>query len=151
MPRLHWAARRDRMIVALVLGALLWLSVVVSLWLNPSLRPPKAERFTARLPGKEITIDFVRGGKKMSSKTKLVDRRTFFAEREKKAKAAREKKPEHVVLGITIEEDAKGTLAVGKLADLAVLDTDLFETPPSEWLGAQVDYTITGGRVVFAR
>ena len=45
----------------------------------------------------------------------------------------------------------KGTLAPGMLADVAVLDTDLFETPPSRWLDAEVELTIVGGRVVYDR
>jgi predicted amidohydrolase YtcJ len=51
----------------------------------------------------------------------------------------------------SFEEDLKGTIEPGKLADLAVLDTDLFESPPSRWLDAAVDYTIVGGRVVYDR
>ena len=47
------------------------------------------------------------------------------------------------------EESRKGTIAVGKLADFAVLDTDLFTTEPSSWLKAKVDYTIVDGKVVF--
>ena len=49
------------------------------------------------------------------------------------------------------EEDLKGTLAPGKLADIAVLDTDLFRTAPSKWLEAKVDLTVVGGRVVYRR
>ena len=48
------------------------------------------------------------------------------------------------------EENSRGTLEVGKLADIAVLDTDLFETRPSEWLEAEFLYTIVGGRVVYS-
>ncbi len=51
----------------------------------------------------------------------------------------------------TFEEGIKGTIAEGMLADLAVLDTDLFETVPSSWLGARVDYTLVGGRIVHDR
>jgi predicted amidohydrolase YtcJ len=51
----------------------------------------------------------------------------------------------------SFEDDLKGTLEPGKLADLAVLDTDLFETPPLEWLQARVDYTMVGGRIVYDR
>ena len=47
------------------------------------------------------------------------------------------------------EENQKGTLAKGKLADITVLDTDLFETEPKEWLEAGVVYTIVGGKVVY--
>lgn len=51
----------------------------------------------------------------------------------------------------TFEEDDKGTLEPGKLADLVVLDTNLFETPPSEWLEASVDYTLLAGRIIFRK
>ncbi len=49
------------------------------------------------------------------------------------------------------EENVKGTIESGKLADMAVLDTDLFETSPENWLKANVDYTIVGGRIVYNR
>jgi predicted amidohydrolase YtcJ len=49
------------------------------------------------------------------------------------------------------EERIKGTLAVGKLADVVVLSQDLL-TVPDERLGeTRVDYTIVGGRVAYAR
>ncbi|MBI2401144.1 MAG: amidohydrolase family protein, partial [Gemmatimonadetes bacterium] len=54
----------------------------------------------------------------------------------------------------SFEEDIKGTLAPGKLADIAVLDTDLMEvggSQPARLLEAKVLYTIVGGRVVFER
>jgi len=50
------------------------------------------------------------------------------------------------------EEDDKGTLSVGKLADLAVFDTDLVDAgrnAPATLLEARVLYTIAGGEVVF--
>ncbi|UCD23593.1 MAG: amidohydrolase [Gemmatimonadota bacterium] len=50
------------------------------------------------------------------------------------------------------EEDIKGTLTVGKLADIAVLDTDLIEVGNSDPVGlldAKVLYTIVGGKVVY--
>lgn len=49
------------------------------------------------------------------------------------------------------EETIKGTLSPGKLADFAVLDTDLFSTAPEQWLKTNVDLTIVGGKVVFSR
>jgi predicted amidohydrolase YtcJ len=49
------------------------------------------------------------------------------------------------------EENIKGTLSPGKLADIAVLDTDLFSTEPEQWLKAHVDLTLVGGKVVFER
>lgn len=48
-------------------------------------------------------------------------------------------------------ERIKGTIEEGKLADLAVLDTDLFETEPKEWLDAEVSLTVVGGKVVYEK
>lgn len=48
----------------------------------------------------------------------------------------------------SFEEDAKGTLEVGRLADLAVVDRDLFAIDPVEIRDAEVTATIVGGRVV---
>ena len=47
------------------------------------------------------------------------------------------------------EEDLRGTVAAGKLADLVVLDRDLFEIPASEIHAAKVLLTIFDGRVVY--
>jgi predicted amidohydrolase YtcJ len=52
----------------------------------------------------------------------------------------------------SFEEDRKGTLTPGKLADIAVFDTDLIQagkTNPAALLKAKVLYTIVGGRVVY--
>lgn len=49
------------------------------------------------------------------------------------------------------EENMKGTLSPGKLADMAVIDTDLFSTAPEQWLKAHVDLTIVGGKVVYEK
>lgn len=49
------------------------------------------------------------------------------------------------------EEHLKGTIAVGKLADLVVLSHDILSIPESELKQARVDMTIIGGRVVFTR
>jgi predicted amidohydrolase YtcJ len=54
----------------------------------------------------------------------------------------------------SFEEDRKGTLQPGKLADIAVFDTDLVQvgrTDPARLLKARVLYTITGGRIVHQR
>jgi predicted amidohydrolase YtcJ len=54
----------------------------------------------------------------------------------------------------SFEEDRKGVLRSGMLADVAVLDTNLIEigrANPAALLKAQVQYTIVGGRVVFER
>ena len=52
----------------------------------------------------------------------------------------------------SFEEDRKGTLAPGMLADAAVFDTDLVKagrTKPADLLEAKVLYTIVGGKVVY--
>ena len=54
----------------------------------------------------------------------------------------------------TFEENLKGTLAPGKLADVAVFDTNLLEAGkknPAQLLKAKVNYTIVGGKVVYER
>lgn len=48
-------------------------------------------------------------------------------------------------------ETIKGTLAVGKLADLVVLDRNLFLLPPEDIRRPRVEMTIVGGRVVYER
>jgi predicted amidohydrolase YtcJ len=47
------------------------------------------------------------------------------------------------------EDNVKGRIEAGKLADLVVLDTDLFNTSPDDWLKAKVNYTIVGGKIVY--
>jgi predicted amidohydrolase YtcJ len=49
------------------------------------------------------------------------------------------------------EEDIKGSLEPGKLADIVVLDQDIFSVSPDEIAKAQVDLTMIGGKVVFER
>ncbi len=52
---------------------------------------------------------------------------------------------------LTFEEDEKGTLEVGKLADLVVLSEDLLTIDPERTTDTEVDLTVLGGRVVFER
>lgn len=52
---------------------------------------------------------------------------------------------------ITFEEDLKGTIEPGKLADMIVLSDDLLTIDPERILDVQVEKTIVGGRVVFER
>jgi predicted amidohydrolase YtcJ len=47
------------------------------------------------------------------------------------------------------EEELKGTITPGKLADLVVLSHDIMTVPEDEVLDANVLYTIVGGRVAF--
>jgi predicted amidohydrolase YtcJ len=50
-----------------------------------------------------------------------------------------------------MDEDLKGTVEPGKLADLVVLDADPFEVEPEELKAVRAVYTLVGGRVVFER
>ena len=52
---------------------------------------------------------------------------------------------------ITFEEDLKGTLEPGKLADMIVLSDDLLTIDPERILDVQVETTILGGKVVYER
>ncbi len=52
---------------------------------------------------------------------------------------------------LTFEEDKKGTLEPGKLADMIVLDRDPLTVPEAELLTMNVDMTIVGGRIVYRR
>jgi len=47
------------------------------------------------------------------------------------------------------EEDIKGSLAPGKLADITVLSQDIMTVPEDEILNTEVVYTIIGGEVVY--
>jgi len=51
----------------------------------------------------------------------------------------------------SFSEQDKGTLAEGRLADIAVLDRDIFAGPPEALLEAQVDMTFLEGEAVFSR
>jgi predicted amidohydrolase YtcJ len=54
----------------------------------------------------------------------------------------------------TFEEHLKGTLTAGKLADVAVFDTNLLDAAkknPAQLLKAKANYTIVGGKVVYER
>jgi len=49
------------------------------------------------------------------------------------------------------EEDVKGTLEAGKLADMIVLDRDVLTVPEEQILETQVDMTFVGGKLVYSR
>ncbi len=49
------------------------------------------------------------------------------------------------------EEDIKGSIEVGKLADFTVFSKDIMQVPEAEILNTRVDYTIVGGKVLYAR
>jgi hypothetical protein len=47
------------------------------------------------------------------------------------------------------EEDRKGSVSVGKLADLVVLSRDILAASPADIRATRVDLTILGGRVIY--
>ena len=49
------------------------------------------------------------------------------------------------------EEDLKGSLSVGKLADITVLSKDIMTIAEDELSSTEVVYTIVGGRVMYSR
>jgi predicted amidohydrolase YtcJ len=49
------------------------------------------------------------------------------------------------------EEDTKGSLAPGKLADITVLSKDIMTVPDEEIPTAEVVYTIVGGEIAYSR
>ena len=49
------------------------------------------------------------------------------------------------------EEDIKGSIEVGKLADFTVLDKDIMIIEEDEILDTNVEMTIIGGKVVYSR
>ena len=65
---------------------------------------------------------------------------------------------EEVIQGYTINgayaefaEGIKDSLEVGKLADIVVLDRDLFKIPPEEIWDTEVRMTICNGQAVFKK
>ena len=50
----------------------------------------------------------------------------------------------------SFEEDIKGSLQVGKLADIVVLSKDIFTIPEEEILNTDVVYTILGGKIIYS-
>lgn len=47
------------------------------------------------------------------------------------------------------QEKEKGTIEVGKLADLVILSDDIFSVRPDAIVGTRVEVTVVGGRVVY--
>lgn len=51
----------------------------------------------------------------------------------------------------SFDEQRKGTLEPGMLADIVVLNSDIFEAPPSKLAAAAVEVTIFDGKIVYRR
>ena len=50
----------------------------------------------------------------------------------------------------SFEEGIKGSLQVGKLADIVVLSKDIFTIPEAEILNTTVVYTVLGGKIIYS-
>jgi predicted amidohydrolase YtcJ len=51
----------------------------------------------------------------------------------------------------SFEENSKGSIAIGQVADLVVLNKDLFETQPSEWKDIEVEMTFLNGNLIYEK
>jgi predicted amidohydrolase YtcJ len=51
----------------------------------------------------------------------------------------------------SFDEDKKGSIEVGKFADLTVLSDDLFAVPPDKIKDIAVEFTVVNGKVVYAK
>ena len=49
------------------------------------------------------------------------------------------------------EEDIKGTIEIGKVADFTVLSKDIMKIPASEILTTEVEYTIVNGKILYQK
>ena len=49
------------------------------------------------------------------------------------------------------EEDIKGTIEVGKLADLTIFNKDLMLIPEEDIMSSEVNMTIVGGKIVYSK
>jgi predicted amidohydrolase YtcJ len=49
------------------------------------------------------------------------------------------------------QEDSRGSLAIGKLADMTVLSKDILTVPEDQIRAAKVAYTIVGGKILYRR
>lgn len=51
----------------------------------------------------------------------------------------------------TFEGDVRGSLKVGKLADMVIIDRNLFNIPPADLINMEIDLTMVDGNVVYER
>jgi len=49
------------------------------------------------------------------------------------------------------EEDIKGSIEVGKLADFTIFSKDIMKIPEEEIMSSEIVSTIVGGRVVYSK
>ena len=49
------------------------------------------------------------------------------------------------------EEDIKGTIEVGKLADLTIFSKDIMTIPEDEIMSSEIVMTVVGGKIVYSK
>jgi predicted amidohydrolase YtcJ len=79
---------------------------------------------------------------------RMKDGNTFFPDQKMTREEALKSYTIHNAYA-AFEEDIKGSLTPGKLADIVVLSRDIMTIPESEIPGAKVVYTILGGRIAY--
>ena len=52
---------------------------------------------------------------------------------------------------VAFEENDKGSIEVGKLADFTVFSADIMKLPESEILNTRAEMTVTGGEILYQR
>jgi predicted amidohydrolase YtcJ len=78
----------------------------------------------------------------------MADGREFYAEQ----RMSREEALRSYTISAAhaaFEEEIKGSLTEGKLADVTVLSRDIMTVPEEEILDAEVVFTIVGGKVAY--
>ncbi|HKK43287.1 MAG TPA: amidohydrolase family protein, partial [Bacteroidales bacterium] len=68
-------------------------------------------------------------------------------------KLTMEKAIEYYTLGSAFAqfmEDRKGMLKPGYLADIVITNTNLLTAPENEIMKTKIDYTVVGGKIVYA-
>ena len=81
---------------------------------------------------------------------KMADGGVFFKEQRMSRLEALKSYTINNAIG-AFEENIKGTLTPGKLADIVVLSKDIMTVPEDQILEAKVVYTIVGGKVVYEK
>jgi len=81
---------------------------------------------------------------------RLADGSTFFPDQRMSRQEALRSYTRNAAYA-AFDEGSKGSLVVGKLADVTVLFKDILTVPEEEIRDARVDLTIVGSRVVHAR
>ena len=81
---------------------------------------------------------------------KLANGATFLPEQKMTREQALKSYTLHAAYA-AFEEEIKGSLTPGKLADITVLSRDIMTVPDEQILGTEVIFTIVGGKVVYER